>query len=103
MAVVRDQLFSQKPPGSHFRFSRTGVQPSPGSSTIELPSAFAEYYTLVLIAMPGHQTQQKQKTTQYINKKVAIIHDNNTIEPYNNRGLGQKEIVGEKCHRTIQQ
>ena len=25
-----------------FRFSRTGVQPSPGSSTIELPSAFAE-------------------------------------------------------------
>ena len=24
------------------RFSRTGVQPSPGSSTIELPSAFAE-------------------------------------------------------------
>ena len=32
----------QKPPGSRFRFSRTGVQPSPGSSTIELPSAFAE-------------------------------------------------------------
>ena len=28
--------------GSRFRFSRTGVQPSPGSSTIELPSAFAE-------------------------------------------------------------
>ena len=42
MAVVRDQLFPQKPPGSRFRFSRTGVQPSPGSSTIELPSAFAE-------------------------------------------------------------
>ena len=42
MSVVRDQLFSQKPPGSRFRFSRTGVQPSPGSSTIELPSAFAE-------------------------------------------------------------
>ena len=42
MTVVRDQLFPQKPPGSHFRFSRTGVQPSPGSSTIELPSAFAE-------------------------------------------------------------
>ena len=40
--VVRDQLFPQKPPGSRFRFSRTGVQPSPGSSTIELPSAFAE-------------------------------------------------------------
>ena len=34
--------FPQKPPGSRFRFSRTGVQPSPGSSTIELPSAFAE-------------------------------------------------------------
>ena len=32
----------QKPPGSRFRFSRTGVQPSPGSSTIELPSAFVE-------------------------------------------------------------
>ena len=40
--AVRDQLFPQKPPGSRFRFSRTGVQPSPGSSTIELPSAFAE-------------------------------------------------------------
>ena len=34
--------FPQKPPGSRFRFSRTGVQHSPGSSTIELPSAFAE-------------------------------------------------------------
>ena len=42
MTVVRDQLFPQKPPGSRFRFSRTGVQPSPGSSTIELPSVFAE-------------------------------------------------------------
>ena len=42
MTVVRDQLFPQKPPGSRFLFSRTGVQPSPGSSTIELPSAFAE-------------------------------------------------------------
>ena len=42
MTVVRDQLFPQKPPGSRFRFSRTGVQPSPGSSTIELPSAFVE-------------------------------------------------------------
>ena len=42
MTVVRGQLFPQKPPGSRFRFSRTGVQPSPGSSTIELPSAFAE-------------------------------------------------------------
>ena len=42
MTVVRDQLFPQKPPGSCFRFSRTGVQPSPGSSTIELPSVFAE-------------------------------------------------------------
>ena len=42
MTVVRDQLFPQKPPGSRLRFSRTGVQPSPGSSTIELPSAFTE-------------------------------------------------------------
>ena len=42
MTVVRDQLFPQKTPGSRFRFSRTGIQPSPGSSTIELPSAFAE-------------------------------------------------------------
>ena len=42
MTVVRDQLFPQKPPGSRFRFSRTGVQPSPGSSTIKLPSTFAE-------------------------------------------------------------
>ena len=43
MTAVRDQPFPQKPPGSRFRFSRTGVQPSPGSSTIELPSAFAEF------------------------------------------------------------
>ena len=42
MTVVRDKLFPQKPPGSRFRFSRTGLQPSPGSSTIELSSAFAE-------------------------------------------------------------
>ena len=42
MTVVRDQLFPQKPPGSRFRFSPTGVQPSPGSSTIEVASAFAE-------------------------------------------------------------
>ena len=42
MTAVRDQLFPQKPPGSRFRFSRTGVQTSPGSSTIELPSTFAE-------------------------------------------------------------
>ena len=42
MTVIGDQLFPQKPPGSRSRFSCTGVQPSPGSSTIELPSAFAE-------------------------------------------------------------
>ena len=42
MTAVRDQLFPQKSLGSRFRFSRTGVQPSPGSSTIELPSVFAE-------------------------------------------------------------
>ena len=36
------QLFPQKAPGSRLLFSRTGVQPSPGSSTIELPSAFTE-------------------------------------------------------------
>ena len=42
MTVVRYRLFPQKPPGSRLWFSRTGVQPSPGLSTIELPSAFAE-------------------------------------------------------------
>ena len=43
MTVVRHQLFSpQKRPVSCLRFSRTWVQPSPGSATIELPSAFAE-------------------------------------------------------------
>ena len=42
MTVVRHQLFPQKPPGSSLWFSRTGVQPSPSSLTIELPSAFAE-------------------------------------------------------------
>ena len=40
--MVRHQLFPQKPPGSCLRFSRTGIQPSLGSSTIELPSAFAK-------------------------------------------------------------
>ena len=42
MTVVRHQLSPQKSPGSSLSFSRTGVQPSPDSSTIELPSAFAE-------------------------------------------------------------
>ena len=42
MTVVRHQLFPQKPPGSSLRISRIGIQPSPDSSTIELPSAFAE-------------------------------------------------------------
>ena len=42
MTVVRHQRFPQKPPSSSLWFSRTGVQPSPGSSTIALPSAFAE-------------------------------------------------------------
>ena len=31
-----------QPPGSRLRFSRTGIQPYPGSSTIELPSTFVE-------------------------------------------------------------
>ena len=40
--VAWDQFFPQKSPGSRLWFSRTGVQHSPGSLTIELPSAFAE-------------------------------------------------------------
>ena len=40
--VVRDQLFPLKPPGSRLWFSRTGVQHSPGSSTIELPSTLTK-------------------------------------------------------------
>ena len=58
MTVVRDQLFPQKPPGSRFRFSRTGVQPSPGSSTIELPSAFAD--------MTGHWNGTVDDTASYL-------------------------------------
>ena len=42
MTVVRHHIFPQKTPGSCLRLSRTGVQPPPGSSTIELPSVFAE-------------------------------------------------------------
>ena len=42
MTVVKHQLFPQKPPDSSLSFSRTAVQPSPGSSTNELPSAFTE-------------------------------------------------------------
>ena len=46
------------------------------------------YHTVTLIAMLGHQTQQKQNTEQYVTKKGC----NNilTIESYNNRGLGQQ-------------
>ena len=40
--MARYQLSPQKPPGSSLWFSRTGVQPCPGSSTIEPPSAFVE-------------------------------------------------------------
>ena len=41
-------------------------------------------YAYTSIAIPGHQTQQKQKTIQYVIKKVVIVYDNNAIEPYNN-------------------
>ena len=43
-AVVRDQVSPRNLPIRAFdsRFSRTGVQHSPGSSTIEFPSALAE-------------------------------------------------------------
>ena len=56
--VVRHQLFPQKPPGSSLWFSRTGVQPSPGSSTIELPSAFVESGAYPPVsALPGSPRQ----------------------------------------------
>ena len=42
MVVRHHQLFPQIPPGSSLWFSRTGVRPSSGSSTIELPFAFVE-------------------------------------------------------------
>ena len=38
----QSSAFPSETSGSRFRFSRTGVQPSPGSSTIDLPPAFAE-------------------------------------------------------------
>ena len=44
----------------------------------------------------GPPNTTKQKTIQYIIEKVVIIYDNNAIEPYNNRGLGQQKNVGEK-------
>ena len=50
--------FPQKPPGSRFRFSRTGVQPSTGSSMTELPSAFADLVrTLPDRELPGSPRQ----------------------------------------------
>ena len=56
--VVRHQFFLQKPPGSSLSFSRTGVQPSPGSLTIELPFAFAESGTYPPDrALPGSPRQ----------------------------------------------
>ena len=54
MTVVRDQIFPQKPRGSRFQFSRTGVQPSLGSSTIELPSAFPSRETRQAVTVPFH-------------------------------------------------
>ena len=58
MTVVRHQLFRQKPPGSRLWSSRTAVQPSHGSSTIELPSAFAESGACPPdIALPGSPRQ----------------------------------------------
>ena len=70
MTAVRDQLFfPQKTPGSRFRFSRTGVQPSPGSSTIELPSALAESgmrFDTVRAVLRGHQKdvfRRRKRTT----------------------------------------
>ena len=45
--------------------------------------AIIQYTNNTLIALPGHQTQQKQKTihtTVYLIKKVVvIINDNNAI------------------------
>ena len=38
----------------------------------------------------GPPNKSKQKIMQYIMKKAVIIYDNNAIEPYNNRGLGQQ-------------
>ena len=40
--LIRDQLFSQKPSCSYLWFSGTGVQHSPGSPTIELPTALTK-------------------------------------------------------------
>ena len=40
--VVRDQLFPQKSTSSRLWLSRIGIQHSPGSLTIALPSALAE-------------------------------------------------------------
>ena len=54
------------------------------------------YYTLItLFVTPDSQTQQKQNTMQYINKKVSIMYDNNNaIEPYNNIGAWGSKMVG---------
>ena len=42
LVLSGDQLFPEKTPGSHLRFSRTGVQHSPGSTMIKLSSSLAE-------------------------------------------------------------
>ena len=41
--VVRDQISPRKPPGSRLGFSRTRVQHSPSSSTMEQLSTLAEF------------------------------------------------------------
>ena len=45
---------------------------------------------LTLIALPGHQTQQKQKIKPYMTKKVVIIYAYISIGPSSIRGLGQQ-------------
>ena len=90
MTVVRDQLFPQKPPGSRFRFSRTGVQPFPGSSTIELPSAFAESGTKVNGSHHGDNPLLRPTGIQIATKTYAALQ---AMAPTNIKTVNQTSLL----------
>ena len=73
--AARDQFSSQKSPGSRLWLSRTGVQHSPGSSTLELPSALAESELLThpIEHMPRYADAWCMSLTQAFRDRAACL------------------------------
>ena len=95
MTVVRYQLFPQKPPGSSLSFSRTGVQPSPGSSTIELPSAFAESG-----AYPPDRVQALRDSAPCLSR-AATFPKGTKLGLRKRRAPGNTIILSQPYHRHV--